>query len=154
MTEATDSGHRLQAGSRYPSCVMTHRRDLVNRRQLRGPIRAGIVAAALGVLAVVLMSSGPAMADTPAAWETPPHVSGLQFLIVLFLIPLGLAVVIGVLAALPSLISGDKKPSGQAWRTESEWFGGPRKGVEAADAVTTQQLDAAGEDRGGASARW
>lgn len=73
-------------------------------------------------------------------------------LLILFLIPLGLALVISLLAALPSLIKGDSYEPGQAWRGEGEWFGGPRNGVEAADQTDPKQL-ASGE-QGGTGARF
>jgi len=47
-----------------------------------------------------------AFADTPQAWPDSPHVSGLEFLMVLLLFPLGMALAIAVLVALPSLVRG------------------------------------------------
>lgn len=40
----------------------------------------------------------------PEDWATPPEVSGFDFLVVLVLIPLGLALVISVLAVLPGML--------------------------------------------------
>lgn len=96
--------------------------------------------------------AGPAYADAPSAWSKPPHVSGLDFLLVLVLIPLGIGLVITLLTMLPSLKSGNVYEPGTPWRSESAWFGGPRKGVEAADAGA---LPAGSSSRkGGASAKW
>ena len=95
----------------------------------------------------------PASADTPSNWESSPDVSGFQALLVLFLIPAGLFLVISLLAALPSLVKGDSYEPGQAWRSEGEWFGGPRKGVAAADTTDQKQIESAG-DQGGAGARF
>lgn len=99
-----------------------------------------------------LTLAAPAVADTPAAWTKPPHVSGLQFLLVLILIPLGIGLVITLLTMLPSLKSGNVYEPGAPWRSENEWFGGPRKGLDATDrpalpAATTSK-------KGGASAEW
>lgn len=108
----------------------------------------GVVAT---VFAAVLAAPMAAYADTPQDWPDAPHVSGLDFLLVLFLIPAGIAVVISVLAALPSMIGNKGYEPGQAWRSEPEWFGGPRKGVEAAG-DEAGDVDEAG--KGSTSARW
>lgn len=100
--------------------------------------------------ALVLAAPAVAFADTPAAWDDPPKVSGLDFLLVLFLIPLGVAAVIAVLAALPSILRDKGYEPGQSWRSEPEWFGGPRRGVEADDA----EAPALEGEQGGTSARW
>ena len=54
-----------------------------------------------------------------------------------------------------SMVRGEKHAPGQAWRSESEWFGGPRGGLEAADKVDPKAIEGHDEaDRGGASVRW
>ena len=75
----------------------------------------------------------PAAADTPAAWEQAPDVSVLGFLLVLLIIPIGAAAVIALLAVLPSMARDKGYEPGQSWRGQPEWFGGPTKGVGAAD---------------------
>lgn len=105
-------------------------------------------------LIAVLASPAIASADTPATWEKDPHVSGLQYLIVLLLIPVGLALLITLLASLPSMIHDRGYEPGQSWRAEPEWFGGPRKGVEAADDLSPQQIESAESGRGGTSGQW
>lgn len=136
MTEATDGTETSQAHRRYPACVITHQ-----------TLRRSLVAAVAGVL-LVLAAPSAALADTPASWDDPPAVSGFEFLLVLFLIPLGLALVIGVLAAIPAIVGSNKGyQAGRAWHGEPQWFGGPREGAEGADA----EADAGA---GGASARW
>ena len=102
----------------------------------------------LGVLAV------PAVADTPEAWEQAPDVSPLGFLMVVLILPLGAAVVISLLALLPSLANDTGYQPGQAWRGDTEWFGGPTKGVKAVDAVTPEQIEQGSKDSGGTSGRW
>ena len=97
--------------------------------------------------------AAPASADPPSNWENSPDVTGLDARGVVFLLPLGLVLVISLLAALPSLVKGDSYEPGQAWRSEGEWFGGPSKGVAGADQVDPKQLESAG-DQGGAGARF
>ena len=96
----------------------------------------------------------PAMADTPEAWEQAPDVSALGFLLVLVIIPLGVAAVIALLTVLPSLATDRGYEPGQSWRGESQWFGGPTQGVTAADRVTPEQIEASSKDSGGTSGRW
>ena len=96
----------------------------------------------------------PASADTPTAWEQAPDVSPLGFLMVLLILPLGCAAVITLLVVLPSLASDKGYEPGQSWRGESEWFGGPTRGVGAADDVTPEQIAASSVDAGGTSGRW
>lgn len=110
---------------------------------------------AAGAMLVVAFAAAPALADTPESWSDEPSVSGLEFLLVLFLIPLGIALVVGVLAAIPSMLSSsDDYEPGQAWRGDSLWFGGPRKGLEASNDLNEKQLAQSSEETGGASARW
>ena len=106
--------------------------------------------------AVVVVVALPAVAsaDTPRSWEKADHVSGLEFLTVLLLIPAGLAIVIALLALLPSIIRDRGYEPGQAWRSEAEWFGGPQKGVDAADDLAPAQIEAAESGRGGTSGQW
>ena len=73
----------------------------------------------------------------------------------LVIIPLGAAAVISLLVVLPSMARGDRGyQAGQPWRGESEWFGGPTKGVRTADEVTPEQVEARSQGTGGTSASW
>jgi hypothetical protein len=96
----------------------------------------------------------PASADTPSGWETSPHVSALDYLLVLVIIPLGAAAVISLLVVIPSLVSNRGYEPGQSWRGDTEWFGGPTKGVKAAEEVTPDQIELSSKDAGGTSGRW
>lgn len=119
-------------------CVITHQ-----------TFRRSLVALATGAL-LVLAAPTAALADTPESWADAPEVSGFDFLLVLALIPLGLAVVIALLAAVPTIIRGNKGyQPGRAWHGEPQWFGGPREGADATDTAET-----ADTGTGGASARW
>lgn len=124
-----------------------------SRSVARSTARRAVLAVSLTLFGL-LLAPVAAFADTPAAWQNEKHVSGLQFLLVLVLIPAGLFVVITLLAALPSMISDKGYQPGQSWRSEPEWFGGPRKGLEAADEVKPEQIEAAEADRGGTSGKW
>lgn len=138
-----------QVRTGYPSRVKNHQAPTQSRHLLRRAALA-VIAATVAVVALPAVAS----ADTPASWEKAPHVSGLQFLVVLVLIPLGLAVVISVLATLPSLIHDRGYEPGQSWRAEAEWFGGPQKGVDATDELSPQEIEAAESGRGGTSGQW
>ena len=70
----------------------------------------------------------PVAADRPAAWEEAPDPSLLSFLLVLVLIPIGLAGVLALLTVLPSMASDKGYEPGHTWPGESAWFGGPTKG--------------------------
>lgn len=104
------------------------------------------------VLGAALFS--PAAADTPAAWEEAPATSPLGFLLVLVIIPLGIAAVLVLLTVLPSLAGDRGYEPGQSWRGEAEWFGGPTKGVKSAAEVTPEQIESRSKDTGGTSASW
>ena len=104
------------------------------------------------VLGAALVS--PAAADAPAGWESVPPVSALDMLLVLVIIPLGLAAALTLLTVLPSLAGKKGYEPGQAWRGEAEWFGGPVKGVGSASEITPEQIESRSKDTGGTSASW
>ena len=130
--------------------VLTHDSGRRARR-----VRRALIAPA-GSLALVLASAAtvPASADTPAAWEQAPDVSVLGFLLVLVIIPLGIAAVVALLTVLPSMARDKGYEPGAAWRGEPEWFGGPTKGLGAADHLTPEQVESASKGSGSTSAHW
>jgi hypothetical protein len=130
--------------------VFTH--DSV-RNRLRRLLRPVILLAGAAWLALGVMA-GPVSADTPEAWETPPETSPFGYLLILGILPLGAAAVIALLAVLPSIIGDKGYEPGQSWRGDTEWFGGPTKGVKAADEVTPDQIEKSSKDAGGTSGRW
>jgi len=103
---------------------------------------------------VVGALAAPAAADTPEAWEKAPDPSSLEFLLVLVIIPLGVAAVISLLVLIPSLASDRGYEPGQSWRGDTEWFGGPTKGVKGVDEVTPDQIEQSSKDSGAVSGRW
>lgn len=120
---------------------------------------ARVVRRALRVLVltpVVLLplASGPAMAAPPEAWPDTEPVSAIAYLMVLLVIPLGLFLVITLLASVPQMVRGERYTPGRAWRNETEWFGGPKDGLEAVDRNDPRAIESESADRGGASARW
>lgn len=119
------------------------------------PIRRSLLALSLA-LALVLGAAtlNPAAAVEPQGWDSGPDVTVFNYLLLILIIPLGLAIVITVLTLLPSLASKRGYEPGQAWRGEAQWFGGPTKGVKSADDVTPEQIESRSKDTGGTSANW
>lgn len=122
----------------------------LNARVVRRSLRALALTPALALPLV----SAPALAAPPESWPDAEAVGALDFLLVLLIIPVGLALLIALLAYVPSMARGEKYTPGLAWRNESEWFGGPAEGLEAADKAEQPAVEGAEADRGGASARW
>lgn len=120
-------------------------------------MRRAAHALALTPAVVVTGTAGAAFADPPETWPNGPDVSTLYTLVVLGAVPLALFLLITLLVYLPSMTGRDKAHrSGHAWRGESEWFGGPRGGLEAADAHAAPTLTDGRSTpaRGGTSGRW
>jgi hypothetical protein len=110
---------------------------------------------------VVTGTTGVAYADAPATWEDSPNVTFFHELLIYLVVPLALFVIISLLAYLPSMRShGSSYQPGQTWRSEAEWFGGPRAGVQTLDAGAPAQPAGQGAtvgrdpERGGASGHW
>ena len=122
----------------------------LNARVVRRSLRA------LALIPAVALSlvSAPALAAPPESWPDTEAVGALDFLLVLLVIPVGLALLIALLAYVPAMARGEKYTPGLAWRNENEWFGGPTEGLEAADKAEQPAVEGAEPDRGGASARW
>lgn len=104
-----------------------------------------LLAVGAATVAVSLVAA-PAGAEVPEGWSDPAPVSFLHALLVLGGIPLGLFVLISLLVSLPSMVSG---ASTALATTDSEWFGGPRKGT-----VELAGPDDEDSNAGGASVRW
>jgi hypothetical protein len=145
----------VQADTGYPCRVFTHE-PVRPSRPSRGPVLGRFLLTLSAACSIVLAAAlvAPAGAAVPQDWEKPPSVSVLDFLLVLVIIPLGLAAVLTFLTVLPSLARDRGYQPGQEWRSESEWFGGPTKGVESAAAVTPEQIESRSKDTGGTSAGW
>lgn len=107
--------------------------------------RAAVTAGSLVAATVVL--AGPATADVPEGWSDPDPMSWGHLLVLILAIPVGLALVITVLAALPSLVKGEGLTGGQ--HESGQWIGGPRKGTAELAAPDDEHSEA-----GGARGRW
>lgn len=96
----------------------------------------------------LLAIAGPASADVPVGWSDPEAVSAWEVVLILLLLPIGMALVITLLCYLPAIIRGERLAPGGP-QVQNQWIGGPRQG--------TAELSAPeGEDSetGGASGRW
>jgi hypothetical protein len=91
----------------------------------------------------------PAAATAPESWEEQDTGSVLQHLLVLGGIPLAVILLLTLLVYLPSMMRGQSSEPALAFQERSEWFGGPRKGVDAAPGSSDTD-----EDKGGAGGRW
>lgn len=121
----------------------------LNARVVRRSLRALVLTPAV----LLPLVSVPAFAVPPQSWPTAKSPSAFDFLLVLFIIPLGLGLLITLLVLLPSMIRGQRSSKEPAFSKENEWFGGPKDGVKATEGAPSQPAEAAGE-RGGASGRW
>jgi hypothetical protein len=114
-------------------------------RAARAVVRPLVVL--LGLVAGSL--AAPALATPPESWEDPDNGSALELLLILGGIPLAIILLLALMVYLPSMMRGQSSEPALAFQERSEWFGGPRKGVEA-----TEQPAGQGEDKGGAGGRW
>jgi len=102
--------------------------------------------AALTVVAAPMLLATSAWADVPEGWSNPEPVDGRHVLLVLVGIPVALFVVITLLVMAPSFAKGER---GTLASGESEWFGGPRKGIDELEAAPAEK-----GETGGARGRW
>lgn len=131
--------------------MLTHGRS----RRARTPGSRLVALCAATVTLVLTSVSAAVAAGTPdgEAWDADA-VSPLGLLLVLVILPVGLAVVVTLLALLPSMARDRGYAAGAGWRGDAEWFGSPTRGVDAADDVTPEQLEAGSTGAGGTSGRW
>ncbi|MDH2415057.1 hypothetical protein [Nocardioides sp. CER19] len=109
----------------------------------RAAVTASLVAA---TAAGVIVGAGPASADVPEGWAPDTHMSWGHLLVLILAIPVGLAIIISLLAALPGLVKGEGITGGHAG---GQWLGGPRQGTSELAGPDSEESKA-----GGASARW
>ncbi len=112
---------------------------------LRRASRAFVVTVGLG--AVLL--AAPAQADPPSTWDNTDNGSVLANLLYLVGVPLLVIAIVTLFVYLPSMVRGQSSEPAMAFQERPEWFGGPRRGVEATEGSVPED-----GSRGGASARW
>ena len=112
-------------------------------------VRRTLRALALVPGVLVVTGAAPAFAVPPETWEQAENDSKLDALLLLAGVPLLLFLGIWLLASLPSIIGGQKYDAAVAFRENPEWFGGPRRGVDAAPDDASEP-----QGRGGTSAQW
>lgn len=112
--------------------------------------RRSVVPALLSActLVAVLLAPTPALASVPEGFSDPETQDPLQVLLILGGIPLALFAVIVLAIYLPAIMRGERVGAG-GHETESQWFGGPRKGTAELAGPDTPESQA-----GGGSARW
>ena len=67
--------------------------------------RAAIVGATAAAVTAAL--TGSASAAVPDGWSNPSHVNGISWLLVLLIVPVGIALVISFLVLLPGILRGE-----------------------------------------------
>ncbi len=103
--------------------------------------RAARSAALLTVPAVALMA-GPAHASfIPEGWAEPTSVDPLHLMLIIGFAPIGLALVIALLAAAPALARGRGSVTPAS---EGTWIGGPRSGTDELPAADGEESRAGG----------
>ncbi len=85
--------------------------------------RRAIRASVLALPVAVVLTGGAAYADTPAAWEEADNPPGIEMLLIFGGITLGIALLISVLAAAPSIMRGDRHQRDVKSWNDPEWFG-------------------------------
>lgn len=110
-------------------------------------VRRLLVVAALA-LTGLLLSAGPASADTPEGWPEEQSIDLLQMLLYLGGVPVLVFLVIVALAYGPPLARGESVRPGEQ-TVESQWLGGPRKSAGELAAPDTEDSKA-----GGAGGTW
>ncbi len=103
---------------------------------------------ALATSAVLLLTAGPASADTPEGWPKEEPVDMLEALLLLGGIPLLVIVVVTAVILGPSLARGESLGH-SAPDLDSQWLGGPRK-----SAGELAAPDSEGSNAGGAGGTW
>jgi len=105
-------------------------------------------AAAVTVGLVAGSLAAPALAAPPESWNEVEGESLLDTLLFLVGVPVLVFLVLTLLVYLPSMVRRQSSEPALAFRERPEWFGGPRKGLDATKDTTDHA------DKGGASARW
>ena len=122
----------------------------INGARARRIGRHAAAACALALLAVAAPTT--AYAVPAEGWPVAPEVSGLQILVLVLLIPLGLAIVLGLAVSLPGLAAGRSQKSGS--NVPATWMGGPKEGTDTLPEGSSASDDTGSDARGGSSGSW
>lgn len=108
---------------------------------------------ALAVTPAVLLvaAAASASAATPDTWPVSHNPSKAASILTLAGWTLGVYVVVWLLAALPGILRSGKFDESTAFVEQPEWFGGPRRG---ADAAASDAESKEPSETGGAGANW
>ena len=117
--------------------------DHLTPRRSRRPLRTSI---AVAVLTATTLAASPAAAAPPETWRDSDNPSLAQSMLEIGGPVLVILALITLLTYLPSMKRGSRGEHSLTFAEKSDWFGGPRTGVD----------DKAEETHGtgGASARW
>ena len=110
-------------------------------RALRTSLRLSVPMAVLGAA----LAAAPAMAATPANWPEVDEGSFMDHFLLIVAYPVGLALVIALLAFAPALLGKDKAKGGAG--ADGEWLGGPAGAEAGAEGTDSSRA-------GGASGKW
>ena len=100
----------------------------------------------VGVTLASTLSAAPAWGAPPETWEDTSNPGLAQVLLTLGGAIVLIIAVITLLTYLPSMIKGASGENALTFSEKSEWFGGPRTGVD--------QKAEEPQGTGGSSARW
>jgi hypothetical protein len=116
-----------------------------SKSSLRRAARAAVVTLGLMLGAI----AAPAFATAPSTWENPDNKPAIDTLLYLLGVPLLVFIAVWVLVYLPSMMRRQSASPSVAFQERSEWFGGPRAGVD-----PTTETSSDGNEKGGAGAGW
>lgn len=116
---------------------------MTDRTTTRRLARTTLLATAL---LVGPFAAAPAWGAPPSTWTEPDNPGFGQVLLTLGGWVVGIIAVIVLLGYLPSMIRSGRGDNALTFSESSEWFGGPRTGID--------QEAAEPQSTGGASARW
>jgi hypothetical protein len=119
---------------------------MTDRTPHRRPARLRRTALVAGLTLAGTLAAAPAWGAPPETWDNPENPSLAGALLQIGGPVLVIIAIIALLTYLPSMIRSNRGDSPMTFADKSDWFGGPRKGVD-------QQAEQP-QGTGGGSARW
>ncbi|MCW2543341.1 MAG: hypothetical protein JWM40_893 [Frankiales bacterium] len=112
-----------------------------------------VVTVALTSALLALLTAGPALADDPLApsegADSGPHVNPLHIVLLYVVLPVTIAVLIGVVVWLPGAMRANRYRPNRPWTATPVWFSGPPEPLHAVESAEVGDLV-----RGGARGNW